>query len=101
MGFSVSDGAKLIDRATAINWNRVIDEKDAEVWDRLTGNFWLPEKVPLSNDVQSWHTLTADEQQLTMRVFTGLTLLDTIDPDALSPREALERLYELKRLASA
>jgi DNA mismatch repair protein MutS len=27
-------------------------------------------------------------------------LLDTIDPDALSPREALERLYELKRLAN-
>jgi DNA mismatch repair protein MutS len=27
-------------------------------------------------------------------------LLDAIDPDALTPREALERLYELKRLAS-
>jgi DNA mismatch repair protein MutS len=26
--------------------------------------------------------------------------LDTIDPDALTPREALERLYELKRLAA-
>jgi DNA mismatch repair protein MutS len=26
--------------------------------------------------------------------------LDAIDPDALSPREALERLYELKRLAA-
>ena len=42
------------------------------------GNFWLPEKVPLSNDVQSWATLTPEEQQLTIRVFTGLTLLDTI-----------------------
>ena len=31
----------------------------------------------------------------------ALALLDAIDPDALSPREALERLYELKRLASA
>jgi DNA mismatch repair protein MutS len=31
----------------------------------------------------------------------ALTLLDAIDPDALTPREALERLYELKRLASA
>ena len=29
----------------------------------------------------------------------ALTLLDAIDPDALTPREALERLYELKRLA--
>ncbi|HLS76474.1 MAG TPA: class 1b ribonucleoside-diphosphate reductase subunit beta, partial [Nocardia sp.] len=85
-----------IDRVSAINWNRVPDEKDAEVWDRLTGNFWLPEKVPVSNDIQSWATLTPEEKQLTMRVFTGLTLLDTIQgtvgavsliPDALTPHE--------------
>ncbi|MGL6234414.1 MAG: class 1b ribonucleoside-diphosphate reductase subunit beta [Segniliparus sp.] len=80
----------------AINWNRVADEKDSEVWERLVGNFWLPEKVPLSNDIQSWHTLSEDEQRLTMRVFTGLTLLDTVQasvgaisliPDALTPHE--------------
>ena len=72
------------------------DEKDAEVWDRLTGNFWLPEKVPVSNDIPSWGTLNDHEKQLTMRVFTGLTLLDTIQgtvgavsliPDALTPHE--------------
>lgn len=62
----------------AINWNRLQDDKDLEVWNRLTVNFWLPEKVPLSNDVQSWGTLTPEEQHLTIRVFTGLTLLDTI-----------------------
>ncbi|ARJ06199.1 class 1b ribonucleoside-diphosphate reductase subunit beta [Humibacter sp. BT305] len=87
---------KLVDRVQAINWNRIQDEKDVEVWNRLVNNFWLPEKVPLSNDVQSWATLTAAEQQLTMRVFTGLTLLDTIQgtvgavsliPDALTPHE--------------
>ncbi|MFD2674326.1 class 1b ribonucleoside-diphosphate reductase subunit beta [Gulosibacter bifidus] len=62
----------------AINWNRIEDDKDLEVWNRLTNNFWLPEKVPLSNDIQSWATLTEEEQTLTMRVFTGLTLLDTV-----------------------
>lgn len=61
-----------------INWNKIEDPIDLEVWNRLTSNFWLPEKVPLSNDIQSWNTLHLDEQQLTMRVFTGLTLLDTI-----------------------
>ncbi len=68
----------LISAVSAINWNRIQDDKDVEVWNRLVNNFWLPEKVPLSNDVQSWNTLTPEEQQLTMRVFTGLTLLDTI-----------------------
>ena len=61
----------------AINWNRIEDDKDLEVWNRLVNNFWLPEKVPLSNDVQSWGTLTPEEKLLTMRVFTGLTLLES------------------------
>lgn len=61
-----------------INWNKVEDPIDLEVWNRLTANFWLPEKVPLSNDIQSWATLKPEEKLLTMRVFTGLTMLDTI-----------------------
>jgi ribonucleoside-diphosphate reductase beta chain len=64
--------------ARPVNWNKIEDPIDLEVWNRLTSNFWLPEKVPMSNDIQSWATLTHEEQQLTMRVFTGLTLLDTI-----------------------
>lgn len=80
----------------AINWNSIPDDKDLEVWDRLTGNFWLPEKVPVSNDIPSWRTLTDYEQTATMRVFTGLTLLDTIQgtvgavtmlPDSKTPHE--------------
>ena len=62
----------------AINWNEIPDEKDLEVWDRLTGNFWLPEKIPVSNDIPSWNTLNEAEQLATMRVFANLTLLDTI-----------------------
>ncbi len=49
---------KLVDRVQAINWNKIQDDKDLEVWNRLVNNFWLPEKVPLSNDIQSWNTLT-------------------------------------------
>ena len=80
----------------AINWNRLQDEKDLEVWNRLTVNFWLPEKVPLSNDVPSWATLRPEERELTIRVFTGLTLLDTVQNsvgapamigDAITPHE--------------
>jgi ribonucleoside-diphosphate reductase beta chain len=61
-----------------VNWNKIEDPIDLEVWNRLTSNFWLPEKVPLANDVQSWATLHPDEQELTMRVFAGLTMLDTV-----------------------
>lgn len=87
---------KLVCATKAVNWNRIEDDKDLEVWNRLTGNFWLPEKVPLSNDIPSWGTLTPAEKTLTIRVFTGLTLLDTIQntigsislmPDAVTPHE--------------
>lgn len=85
-----------LSRISAINWNTIQDDKDLEVWNRLTSNFWLPEKVPLSNDIPAWQTLSAAEQQLTIRVFTGLTLLDTIQniagapslmADAITPHE--------------
>lgn len=92
----MAEKLQLLNHVQAINWNRIQDEKDLEVWNRLVNNFWLPEKVPLSNDIQSWNTLTPEEQTLTMRVFTGLTLLDTIQgtvgavsliPDAITPHE--------------
>lgn len=80
----------------AVNWNRVDDQVDLDIWHRLTQNFWLPEKIALSNDIQSWHTLLPAEQNLTMRVFAGLTLLDTIQgtvgaislmPDSITQHE--------------
>ena len=79
-----------------VNWNKLEDSMDLDVWNRLTSNFWLPEKVPMSNDIPSWATLTPAEQNLTRHVFTGLTMLDTIQgtvgaisliPDALTAHE--------------
>tara|TARA_B100000929_G_scaffold220881_1_gene177395 strand:- start:7689 stop:8648 length:960 start_codon:yes stop_codon:yes gene_type:complete len=80
----------------AINWNAIEDEKDLEVWNRLTSNFWLDTKIPLSNDIPSWNTLTEQEKDLTIKVFTGLTQLDTVQSkmgalalveDAVTPHE--------------
>src|SRR5699024_10888133 len=65
-------------------------------WHRVVNNFWVPEKVPLSNDVPTWSTLSPEEQLTTMRVFTGLTLLDTMQgtvgviemmPDSITQHE--------------
>ena len=80
----------------ATNWNRIEDEKDLEVWNRLVNNFWVPEKIPVSNDLPSWGQMTEAEKILTIRVLTGLTLLDTVQgtvgavsliPDAVTPHE--------------
>lgn len=95
----LSNDAELLE---AINWNAIEDEKDLDVWTRLTKNFWLDTKVPLSNDIPSWSNMTEEEQTLTVKVFTGLTLLDTIQasvgavsliPDAITPHEEAVYTY--------
>jgi ribonucleoside-diphosphate reductase beta chain len=82
--------------AKAINWNRIEDPKDLEVWDRLTQNFWLPERVPMASDIPSWNLMSDAQRLVTMRVFAGLTLLDTVQgtvgaisliEDAITPHE--------------
>ena len=62
----------------SINWNEIPDKVDLDIWNRLTSNFWLPEKIPVSNDIPTWGTMSDDEKLATMRVFTGLTFLDTM-----------------------
>ncbi|AAZ44308.2 class 1b ribonucleoside-diphosphate reductase subunit beta [Mesomycoplasma hyopneumoniae] len=62
----------------SINWNIINDPKDLEVWTRIVQNFWIPEKIPLSNDLESWRTLSPTWKKVVTRTFTGLTLLDTI-----------------------
>lgn len=69
----------------ATNWNAIQDQMDIDIWNRLTANYWIDTKIALSNDVQSWETLTEAEKLLTMHVFTGLTMLDTMQSEAGAP----------------
>lgn len=64
-------------KVTAINWNRA-PEFERTIWNKLTEQFWLPEKVSLSGDIGSWQTLSHAERTATARIFAGLTHLDTI-----------------------
>ena len=59
-----------------INWNKLEDEMDLIVWERLVHNFWIDTAIPLSNDLQSWAQLTEEEKLTTRKVFGGLTVLD-------------------------
>lgn len=64
-------------RVIPINWNDVPDfERD--IWNTLTTNFWLPERINMSGDLAHWRKLSDVERTLFLRVFAGLTLLDTI-----------------------
>ena len=90
------NGLQNQDPLEGINWNTQPDPTDSDIWDRLTTNFWLPEKIPVSNDVAAWRNMTPEEQDSTLKVFTGLTVLDTMQgtvgavsliPHAVTPQE--------------
>ncbi len=65
----------------AINWNAIEDAIDKSTWEKLTEQFWLDTRIPLSNDLDDWRTLSALEKQTVGRVFGGLTLLDTLQSE--------------------
>lgn len=62
----------------AINWNKVIDPIDKATWEKLTEQFWLDTRIPISNDAKNWRELKPTYKKLYDRVFGGLTLLDTL-----------------------
>ena len=38
----------------AINWNAIEDVIDKSTWEKLTEQFWLDTRIPLSNDLDDW-----------------------------------------------
>ena len=50
-------------------------------WEKLTEQFWLDTRIPLSNDLDDWRKLSNKEKDLVGRVFGGLTLLDTMQSE--------------------
>lgn len=64
-----------------VNWNRIEDDLDKTIWETFTTNFWLDTRIPLSNDIPSWNTMSQSEQEMVIKVFAGLTLLDTLQSE--------------------
>lgn len=62
----------------AINWNELEDQIDKATWEKLTEQFWLDTRIPLSNDLSDWRKFTAENKKVVEHVFGGLTLLDTV-----------------------
>ncbi|MDM5047648.1 ribonucleotide-diphosphate reductase subunit beta, partial [Levilactobacillus brevis] len=64
-----------------INWDIIEDELDEYVWDKATAQYWLDTRVPVSNDLRDWRTLSGTEKSVINRVVGGLALLDTLQSE--------------------
>ena len=77
----------------AIDWNSIEDEIDKSTWEKLTEQFWLDTRVPLSNDLDDWRKLSNAEKDLIGKVFGGLHFLILCNQKAVSRQ--LEVIVEL------
>ncbi len=64
-----------------LNWNIEEDVFDEYVWDKATAQFWLDTRVPVSNDLSDWRTLSETEKNIINQVVGGLALLDTLQSE--------------------
>lgn len=55
----------------AINWNDIEDSIDKATWEKLTEQFWLDTRIPLSNDLADWRTLSDADKDVVGKVFGG------------------------------
>lgn len=73
----------------AINWNKIEDMVDKMTYEKLTSQFWLSTRMPVSKDKGDFTKLPDVEKELIGKVFGGLTALDTLQSedgvDSLKP----------------
>lgn len=65
----------------SINWNKLEDMIDKATWEKLTEQFWLDTRIPISNDLDDWAKLSEEERWLYNYVLGGLTALDTLQSE--------------------
>lgn len=65
----------------ATNWNAIEDMVDKLTYEKLTSQFWLSTRMPVSKDKDDWSKLPDREKRLVERVFVGLTMLDTLQSE--------------------
>ena len=61
------------------------------------GEFLVARKGAALERLPSWATLRTEEQALTIRVFTGLTLLDTLQNTVGAPALMADAITPMKR----
>jgi len=70
-----------VDYYKSIDWNQIEDALDKATWEKLTSQFWLDTRIPVSNDRNDWRMLSVEERDVVNKAFVGLTLLDTLQSE--------------------
>lgn len=69
----------------AINWDDIKDNFDKYMWERLTTNFWLDIRIPITNDQTDWQQLSDTQQQAITRMLAGTSMLAVYQSEVGTP----------------
>jgi ribonucleoside-diphosphate reductase beta chain len=75
------DTTHVVNYYKSIDWNQIEDALDKATWEKLTSQFWLDTRIPVSNDRNDWRQLSPEEKDVVNKAFVGLTLLDTLQSE--------------------
>lgn len=76
MGKRVYDGS---------NWNKPEDDVSIDFLAQNQTQFWMPEEIPLANDIEVWETLSPEVKDTYAKNLQVLTFLDTYQGDIGMP----------------
>lgn len=65
----------------SVDWNKVEDMIDKLTYEKLTSQFWLATRIPVSNDMDDWRMMSSLERDVVDKVLMGLTMLDTLQSE--------------------
>lgn len=65
-------------QASAIlNWNDIAYPQFYTVYKQLLSNFWIPDEISMSKDIQQWPVLSAEEKDTFKKIIGLLSILDS------------------------
>lgn len=61
-----------------LNWNDTTYPHFYTIYKQLLSNFWIPDEISMSKDIQQWGSLEKDEQEAYKRIIGLLSILDSV-----------------------
>ena len=63
---------------SATDWSSPEDDFSTMFYDQYTSQYWLPEEIPVSSDINSWKNLSDEQRRVYTYASAGLNALDTL-----------------------
>ncbi|MFZ0077226.1 ribonucleotide-diphosphate reductase subunit beta [Exiguobacterium sp. RIT452] len=64
--------------SSIVNWNDLAYPQFYSIYKQLLSNFWIPDEISMSKDMQQWNQLSEREQDAFKRIIGLLSILDSV-----------------------